>query len=106
MDSRSSSAASLNDLFRLNCRERLYVEPLHWTDRHLELLQCSFDDQPLAPWTTVHPPTSYDAEQKAIRHVQYLISSRRFTHRKDAMQSILAPPGGLLIAAESVLHTD
>jgi hypothetical protein len=33
---------SLNDLLRQHCRDRLYVQPLHWTAQHLQLLECQF----------------------------------------------------------------
>lgn len=33
---------SINDLLRKTCRERLYVSPLRWTWRQLDLLQCRF----------------------------------------------------------------
>jgi hypothetical protein len=33
---------SLNDLLRQHCRDRLYVQPLHWTAQHLQLLGCRF----------------------------------------------------------------
>ncbi|KAF4509949.1 hypothetical protein G6O67_001881 [Ophiocordyceps sinensis] len=43
---------SLRQILRLNSRERLLVPPLRWTDRHLELLRCSFDEPcPAAPCT-------------------------------------------------------
>ncbi|KAM0255048.1 hypothetical protein ACHAQJ_006197 [Trichoderma viride] len=33
---------SLYDIARRYCREGIIVQPLNWTGRHLELLQCSF----------------------------------------------------------------
>ena len=33
---------SLNDLLRQHCRDRLYIQPLHWTAKHLQLLKCYF----------------------------------------------------------------
>ncbi|POR34386.1 Uncharacterized protein TPAR_05408 [Tolypocladium paradoxum] len=39
-------------LSRLHCRERLLVNPVYWTNRQLELLQCSFNDPSPAPPTT------------------------------------------------------
>ena len=33
---------SLNDLLQQHCHDRLYVEPLHWTAQHLQLLKCRF----------------------------------------------------------------
>ncbi|EEP81834.1 predicted protein [Uncinocarpus reesii 1704] len=54
-DSRSPSrtqppaALSIYQLARLHCRERLIVYPLLWTDRHVGLLQCSFEHPSIAP---------------------------------------------------------
>jgi len=40
--SQSPQSSSLNDLLRQHCRDRLYVQPLHWTAQHLQLLGCRF----------------------------------------------------------------
>lgn len=45
------AAASIYGIVRRHCRERLLVPPLLWTNRHLELLQMSFDEPTLAPET-------------------------------------------------------
>lgn len=37
---------SINNLLRRNCREKLFREPLKWTDRHLQLLNCAFVSRP------------------------------------------------------------
>lgn len=37
--------ASLRDIIRQHPRERLLVQPLEWTARHLELLHCSFEEE-------------------------------------------------------------
>ncbi|KAJ4221595.1 hypothetical protein NW759_006841 [Fusarium solani] len=39
--------ASLRDIIRQHPRERLLVQPLEWTARHLELLHCSFEEEKL-----------------------------------------------------------
>lgn len=36
---------SIDELIRRHPRERLFVQPLEWTARHLELLRCSFELQ-------------------------------------------------------------
>jgi len=50
---------SLRDLFRQHCHDRLYVHPLHWTAKHLQLLNSRFFHcQPLPPpasSTQAHP---------------------------------------------------
>jgi hypothetical protein len=45
------AAESLYGIIRRHGRERLLVRPLYWTNRHLELLQISFDEPTLAPET-------------------------------------------------------
>ncbi|KAF7543475.1 hypothetical protein G7Z17_g10714 [Cylindrodendrum hubeiense] len=37
--------AVIDEIIRRHPRERLFVQPLEWTARHLELLQCSFELQ-------------------------------------------------------------
>ncbi|KAM4060565.1 hypothetical protein HRG_014276 [Hirsutella rhossiliensis] len=50
-----SAPLSILQLTRRHCRERLLVPPIRWTDRHLELLRCSFGDPSFAS-STVTPP--------------------------------------------------
>jgi hypothetical protein len=40
---------SLNDLLRQHCRDRLYIQPLHWTAQHLQLLECRFFNRQCTP---------------------------------------------------------
>ncbi|KAL7950083.1 hypothetical protein V8C42DRAFT_309441 [Trichoderma barbatum] len=37
---------SIKQLMRLHCGDKLWVHPVQWTSRHLEVLQCSFDESP------------------------------------------------------------
>ncbi|KAL7937881.1 hypothetical protein V8C35DRAFT_290193 [Trichoderma chlorosporum] len=37
---------SIKQLLQLHCRDKLLVHPLEWTSRHLEVLQCSFEEYP------------------------------------------------------------
>jgi len=46
-------SSSLNDLIRQHCRDRLYVQPLHWTAQHLQLLGCRFVCRP-RPTSSTH----------------------------------------------------
>lgn len=41
----TSPQKSINGILRNNCRERLFVPPLQWTDRHLQLLRCFFTEK-------------------------------------------------------------
>ncbi|KAL6901328.1 hypothetical protein GGI43DRAFT_383658 [Trichoderma evansii] len=45
------ASSSLYGIVRRHCRERLLVRPIFWTNRHLELLQISFDEPSPAPET-------------------------------------------------------
>lgn len=38
-----SAPKSVNQILRENARERLFVVPLRWSDRHLDLLGCTFE---------------------------------------------------------------
>lgn len=38
-------AKSIHDIIRQHPRERLLVQPLEWTQMHLDLLKCSFQEQ-------------------------------------------------------------
>lgn len=52
---------TINTIIRENCRERLFVPPLHWVQRHLDLLDSTFvfDDSiiPAIPAVISPPPT-------------------------------------------------
>ncbi|KAH7131501.1 hypothetical protein B0J13DRAFT_105320 [Dactylonectria estremocensis] len=41
----SAPLLSVDEIIRRHPRERLFVQPVEWTGRHLELLQCSFELQ-------------------------------------------------------------
>lgn len=56
---------SINTLIRENARQRLFIKPLLWSERHLELLGCAFaEDQSIVPTTDAShhiPPPPADA---------------------------------------------
>ncbi|KAL7915892.1 hypothetical protein GGI35DRAFT_430916 [Trichoderma velutinum] len=45
---------SIKQLLRLHPRDKLLVHPLEWTSRHVEVLQCSFEDSPPPPPSQKH----------------------------------------------------
>ncbi|KAI2626747.1 hypothetical protein GGR54DRAFT_637309 [Hypoxylon sp. NC1633] len=53
----SPNTTSINQLLRRHCRERLFMPPLHWTDRQLDLLGCQFVSCRPSRWPT--QPFSY-----------------------------------------------
>jgi hypothetical protein len=53
----ATPAKSIHCVLRENCREALYVPPLLWVQRHLDLLDCSFvQDDSLIPSTAPQRP--------------------------------------------------
>lgn len=74
-------SSSIHGLLKTYCRERLYVHPLHWTERHLELLCCRFVDKgpmeaPSQSWSLPTRPkqdhtiisSSHSCAQPTCRH--------------------------------------
>ncbi|KAK2006253.1 hypothetical protein LZ32DRAFT_623080 [Colletotrichum eremochloae] len=53
------AAHSIRSIMRLHPRERLFVRPLHWTPRHVDLLSCSFTHTPRSDdESRLSPPSS------------------------------------------------
>ncbi|KAH7309112.1 hypothetical protein B0I35DRAFT_441465 [Stachybotrys elegans] len=67
----SLASMSINQITRIYCRERLIVNPLYWTSRQLELLQCSFTDPVPAPIPTRFEFTGERAGKRAIATMRY-----------------------------------
>jgi hypothetical protein len=61
---RVPEASSINGILRQHARERLYVQPLHWTAQQLRLLKCVFIRQRHAACRTTGTQTTVD-ERKA-----------------------------------------
>ncbi|KAL7812796.1 hypothetical protein V8C26DRAFT_436794 [Trichoderma gracile] len=89
---------SINQLLRLHCRERLFVHPVEWTHRHLELLECSFEPSTPEPAPACPPaPVPLDKELEehvSARFVRQLASRRGrgapdFTWREAQLGRIL-----------------
>ncbi|KAL7958819.1 hypothetical protein V8C34DRAFT_313821 [Trichoderma compactum] len=62
---------SIKQLLRLHPRDRLLVRPLEWTGRHLEVLQCSFEDS--------RPPSP---SQEHLDEVDGILSMKCLLRRK------------------------
>ncbi|KAH8811298.1 hypothetical protein F5884DRAFT_819611 [Xylogone sp. PMI_703] len=93
--SEPSSLANLSiyQLARLHCRERLLVDPLEWTDRHISLLQCSFEN-PTSGLSKV-PREANDTEsngETGSGYVRSLFSRDSYGWRNRMMRNILASP--------------
>ncbi|KAI1775000.1 hypothetical protein F4818DRAFT_58005 [Hypoxylon cercidicola] len=54
-----TNTTSINQLLRRHSRERLFVKPIRWTNRQIELLGCQFIARRLSRWPT--QPFSYQA---------------------------------------------
>ncbi|EAS32414.3 uncharacterized protein CIMG_11119 [Coccidioides immitis RS] len=83
-----STACSINEIVRLNCREQLILEPLRWTGRHVELLQCRFEKPSLAP-------SVMDSTNKGPgdRFVRALVDAEEYIWREFRTRQILSSPG-------------
>jgi hypothetical protein len=84
---------SLNDLLRQHCRDRLYVQPLHWTAQHLQLLGCRFVRRPHRS-----PASSTQVDKRPPKHeqdtdleyaVRLLVYSRSITDKRAGLIDLL-----------------
>ncbi|RDA86307.1 hypothetical protein CP532_5668 [Ophiocordyceps camponoti-leonardi (nom. inval.)] len=83
----SSALLSIKQLTLRHCRERLLVKPLFWTNRHLELLQCSFSEiHPAPPLNS----TVYTGERRGGQFVTRLWKRRQLLDREYSVVNILA----------------
>ncbi|RFU33737.1 hypothetical protein B7463_g2595, partial [Scytalidium lignicola] len=84
------AALSINQLARLYCRERLIVDPLEWTDRHLTLLQCSFENPTPGPSQISQDSTDATPDgNTGAGYVQRLFSRTNYAWRNFLMSAIL-----------------
>ncbi|KJZ74391.1 hypothetical protein HIM_06201 [Hirsutella minnesotensis 3608] len=82
-----SPPLSINQLALNHCRERLFVHPLFWTNRQLELLQCSFNDPcPAPPLTSIH----FTGELSGLPFVVRLFKRQQMLDRERSILDILA----------------
>ncbi|KAK3941961.1 hypothetical protein QBC46DRAFT_352821 [Diplogelasinospora grovesii] len=88
--------SSLNGLIQKHGRERLYVKPIRWTARHLELLECHFEQQE-TPGTVQasHLPSSKKLDQ--VRNAGHAFLVANCTSAKLAAFRDLMKAHGILL---------
>ncbi|KAH7127563.1 hypothetical protein EDB81DRAFT_144979 [Dactylonectria macrodidyma] len=77
----SAPLLSVDEIIRRHPRERLFVQPVEWTGRHLELLQCSFElrDDEEAPGRRTVRQEGQDADPSDCRPFNY------WTHEAESL---------------------
>lgn len=85
-------ALSLYGIARRHCRERILVDPLHWTNRQLELLQISFSEPSLAPPPDISKYTGKSAGLTLIN--DYYEKYHDFYKRVDCICSLFEEERG------------
>ncbi|KKZ64275.1 hypothetical protein EMCG_09737 [[Emmonsia] crescens] len=88
---------SIYQLARLNCREQLIIEPLWWTSRHVELLQCSFKEPSVAPMQS-----NFNAERSGGAYVRTLFDHHKYGWREFRIRQILSGPKCPFTALENL----
>ncbi|PNY27615.1 Uncharacterized protein TCAP_02464 [Tolypocladium capitatum] len=86
----SWASVSIYETARRHCRERILVQPLQWTSRHLELLQCSFTDPRPAPPTAQSNFTGDRDGRKYMRH--FFVCTYKYVGRECSIRALLASP--------------
>ncbi|TFB03497.1 hypothetical protein CCMA1212_004376 [Trichoderma ghanense] len=88
----------LTQLIQQRCRERVLVDPLEWTDVHLELLQCRFEEAPPTPLRKEHE----DKVDKMLlppkyhRAVEGLPTASQAGERESLIRTIISSNGSPL----------
>ncbi|KND91061.1 hypothetical protein TOPH_04413 [Tolypocladium ophioglossoides CBS 100239] len=85
----SWAALSIYETARRHCRERILVQPLLWTSRHLELLHCSFSDPYPAPPITVQ--SNFTGTRDGTKYLRRFFRPI-YTSRTLAIQRFLSDP--------------
>ena len=85
----SPAALSVFELARINCRERLLVPPIQWTGRHVELLQCSFEEPGPAPQSE---NSDFPIPEYRYKNVKSFWKHREYPWREGMIEGILADP--------------
>lgn len=81
---------SVDEIIRRHPRERLFVQPLEWTARHLELLQCSFElqDDEVPRRKTVHEAV-HDADLMDRRPFSYWTHEAEVLANSDTKNAVI-----------------
>ncbi|KAL6884150.1 hypothetical protein HDV57DRAFT_493806 [Trichoderma longibrachiatum] len=88
----------LTQLIQQRCRERVLVDPLEWTDVHLELLQCRFEEAPSTRLRKEHE----DKVDKMLlppkypRAVEALSTDEKAWGRESLIRTIISSNGSPL----------
>jgi hypothetical protein len=86
---------SLNGLLRQHYRDRLYVQPLHWTTQHLELLKCRFvrrqcTSQPVSStYDRLTPPSESAQDTDLQKAARRLACSKEITVKQWGLIDLL-----------------
>lgn len=97
MASIERSPLSIYQLLRIHCRERLIVHPLLWTNRQLELLQCSFGEFSVAPPSVSR--SVFAGELSGREHIGDLLRwMSQMPVREGAIENIIAQDDCPLVA--------
>lgn len=91
VSSNCSESLSINQILRNNSREPLFVPPLYWTNRHLELLQCSFGE-PTPTGITSTAEYKFTGENTSVRYLRKMFRYWKMVEREDYLPIILADP--------------
>ncbi|KAL7940977.1 hypothetical protein V8C42DRAFT_336089 [Trichoderma barbatum] len=84
----SNETQSLYGIVRRHCRERLLVEPLRWTKRHLEVLRCSFSES-FAPAPELLLNTVYTCD--GTKHLKRFFGFMPgFARRETSVRQLIA----------------
>ncbi|KLJ06491.1 hypothetical protein EMPG_10113 [Blastomyces silverae] len=86
----SYAALSIYQLVQQNNREHLIIEPLLWTSRHIELLQCCFEEPSPAPSRKLSDIT---AERSGVGGVGNLFARHNYGWRDFVIRQILSGRG-------------
>lgn len=104
-------AQSINSLLRAHCREPLFVPPLVWTERHLQLLNCRFvvsadeydtDWSSRRDWDPEDTLASDVATSGVERCARMLAHRQSVWSKRNAVQGLLDYPGSIFCSSRRV----
>ncbi|KAL6882524.1 hypothetical protein HDV57DRAFT_517498 [Trichoderma longibrachiatum] len=105
-ESSPQASLSLYGIARRYCREEILVTPLRWTGRHLELLQCSFDEPLPEPTTAAAYSTTeadFSEQRSGTPHLEdFFRYYYKAAFREQGIRLLLTRDGCPLIAYDSI----
>ena len=90
---------SIHDIIRQHPRERLLVQPLEWTELHLELLKCSFVDETPEddPEESENKASEASGSRKIVNHSAKTAERLATSEMKNAaIKKLVSEDGGPL----------